>query len=64
METLSADAPNTGLMDGNGKPGIDGKPKCPKAKLSGTDGAVSGETKTCLGYPESRRTEAKPTVAE
>jgi len=23
-------------MDGNGKPGIDGKPKCPKAKLSGT----------------------------
>ena len=38
-------------MDGNGKPEIDGEPKCPKAKLSGTDGAARGETKIFLGLP-------------
>lgn len=29
------------------------KDNCPMTKSSGTDGAVSGETKACLGYPES-----------
>ena len=36
----------------------------PMTKSSGTDGVARGESQTRLGYPESRRTKAKPTVAE
>ncbi len=36
----------------------------PMTKSSGTDGVARGESKTRLGYPESRRTKTKSTVAE
>ncbi|MBR8703775.1 TraG family conjugative transposon ATPase [Porphyromonas levii] len=37
---------------------------CPTTKLSGTDGVARGESQNRLGYPESRRTKTKSTVAE
>ena len=42
---------------------MNGKPGSPKAKLSGTDGVARGESQTRLGYPESRWTKTKSTVA-
>lgn len=36
---------------------------CPMTKSSGTDGVARGESQTRLGYPESRRTKTKSTVA-
>ena len=40
------------------------KDNCPMTKSSGTDGVARGEPQTRLGYPESRRTKTKSTVAE
>ena len=40
------------------------KDNSPMTKSSGTDGVARGESQTRLGYPESRRTKTKSTVAE
>ena len=43
--------------------GLNLRDNSPMTKSSGTDGVARGESQTRLGYPESRRTKTKSTVA-